>query len=138
GRMSSRDNCFCRGTRCIRPNWRSMERANGGVLCRSILPNSSPLESIAIRLTPPMVARRMKIFRALPILALVYGSSQILAGTARPTVASVHDELNPARFELAVESGYLLGFINSPHSYEIGAEFLTARVRWGVMQSDNW
>ena len=85
-----------------------------------------------------MVARRMKIFRALPTLALVFVCSQTLAGTEGPTVASVHDEFNPERFELAAESGYLLGFINSPHSYEIGAEFLTARVRWGVMQSDNW
>jgi opacity protein-like surface antigen len=42
------------------------------------------------------------------------------------------------RFEFAAESAYLLGFINSPHGYEIGAEFLTARVRWGVVENDSW
>ena len=42
------------------------------------------------------------------------------------------------RFELAVESAYLLGFINSPHSYEIGAEFVTARMRWGGIENDSW
>jgi hypothetical protein len=28
-------------------------------------------------------------------------------------------------------------FINNPHAYEIGAEFLTARMRWGVIQDDS-
>ena len=64
----------------------------------------------------------MKIFRALGILVLIL-ASQTLAGTEGPSAISVHDELNPERFELALESGYLFGFINSPHSYEIGAEF---------------
>jgi lipid A 3-O-deacylase len=82
-----------------------------------------------------MVARRMKILRALMMLVL---ASQTFAGTEGQAVVSVHDQLNPDRFELAVESAYLLGFINSPRSYEIGAEFLTARVRWGVMDRDNW
>src|SRR6266516_3429131 len=36
------------------------------------------------------------------------------------------------------ETGNLFGAINSPASYEIGAEFLTARVRWGVVQDDSW
>lgn len=46
--------------------------------------------------------------------------------------------IDAPRFEFAAESAYLLGFINSPRSYEIGAEFLTARVRWGVMENDSW
>lgn len=29
-------------------------------------------------------------------------------------------------------------FLNNPHAYEIGAEFLTARWRWGVIQNDSW
>ena len=79
----------------------------------------------------------MKIFRALGILVLIL-ASQTFAGTEGPSAISVHDELNPERFELALESGYLFGFINSPHSYEIGAEFLAARVRWGVLDRDDW
>jgi len=78
----------------------------------------------------------MKMFRALIVLAFAL-ASHAFAGPAISSLASV-DQLNPPGFELAVESGYLLGFINSPHSYEIGAEFLTGRVRWGVMDRDDW
>jgi lipid A 3-O-deacylase len=50
----------------------------------------------------------------------------------------LQQEVNAPRFEVAVESAYLFGFINSTHSYEIGAEFLTARVRWGAIENDGW
>jgi lipid A 3-O-deacylase len=43
-----------------------------------------------------------------------------------------------SRFEIAVESAYLFGFINPPHSYEIGADFVTARMRWGGIENDSW
>jgi opacity protein-like surface antigen len=76
----------------------------------------------------------MKLFCAVAAFALV---SQTFAGTGEPAAMSI-EQLNPERFDLALESGYLLGFINSPHSYEIGAEFLTGRVRWGVMDRDDW
>ena len=89
-----------------------------------------------------MVARRMKILRAAgciaSFLAFLLTSSQVFAGEEGSAFTSSMNALDPPRFELAVESAYLLGFINSPHSYEIGAEFLTARVRWGVRQSDGW
>src|SRR6266699_1038302 len=80
----------------------------------------------------------MKIFRIFAGLAVVFASFQAFAGMERPSITSSYDELNPQRFEVAVESGYLFGFINSPHSYEIGAEFLTGRIRWGVVQNDSW
>jgi opacity protein-like surface antigen len=32
----------------------------------------------------------------------------------------------------------LLGTINAPAGYEIGAEFLTGRIRWGVVDNDTW
>lgn len=35
------------------------------------------------------------------------------------------------RTEFAIESAYLLGVFNPPHSYEINADFITARIRWG-------
>lgn len=35
------------------------------------------------------------------------------------------------RCEFSLESAYLLGVFGNPHSYEINANFLTARVRWG-------
>ena len=68
--------------------------------------------------------------------ALVLSCAQTFAGVERETVEGAIGELNPQRFELAVESGYLFGAINPPADYEIGAEFITARVRWGVMQRD--
>src|SRR5438128_9325437 len=64
--------------------------------------------------------------------------SQNFSGIEQPRVATDTEELNPQRFEFAIESGYLFGAINPPASYEIGAEFLTARIRWGVMQGDTW
>jgi hypothetical protein len=48
------------------------------------------------------------------------------------------DGIDAPRFEFAAQSAYLLGAFNNPHSYEIGAEFLTGRVRWGVVQNDSW
>jgi lipid A 3-O-deacylase len=48
------------------------------------------------------------------------------------------EALNPPQFEFAAESAYLLGVFGNPDSYEIGAQFLTARVRWGVKESDSW
>src|SRR5512141_404600 len=83
--------------------------------------------TVAIQSSPPIVGRRMKMFRVSAGFALVFAPLQVFAGMERPTIASSYYELNPQRFEVAVESGYLFGFINSPHSYEIGAEFLTAR-----------
>jgi len=138
-----------------------MASTNGEVRYLSILPNfvaavydrpfdnirrsqnaATEIRSIAIKSTASIVARRMKILRAAAciasLLAFLLTSSQAFAGEEGSAFASSMNALEPPRFELAVESAYLLGFINSPHSYEIGAEFLTARVRWGVRQSDGW
>src|SRR5260370_34787953 len=46
--------------------------------------------------------------------------------------------LDAPRFEMGVESAYLLGVFGNPNSYEIGAEFLTTRVRWGTINTDSW
>src|SRR5580700_3485682 len=74
----------------------------------------------------------MKTLYAFTSCALVLSCAQIFGGVERATVETATDELNPQRFELAVESGYLFGAFNPPTDYEIGAEFITARVRWGV------
>jgi len=60
--------------------------------------------------------------------------SQAFGGVEQPSVTTVTEELNPQRFEFALESGYLFGAINPPADYQILAEFLTARIRWGVVQ----
>ena len=74
---------------------------------------------------------------------LVAAISVFLATTLRtfagPDIASESTGmLDAPRFEMAVESAYLLGVFGNPNSYEIGAEFLTARVRWGTINTDSW
>jgi lipid A 3-O-deacylase len=58
------------------------------------------------------------------------------AGSQDASTAS--EELNPPRFEIAAESGYLLGAFDNPNSYEVGAEFISGRVRWGVNDNEGW
>jgi lipid A 3-O-deacylase len=69
-------------------------------------------------------------------IALVY--SQTFGGTGQERSQLTTEVLNPQRFELAIESGYLFGAINPPQDYQVGAVFLTGRIRWGVMRSDSW
>ena len=64
--------------------------------------------------------------------------SQIFAGVERQVSIAASDEFNPHRFEFALESGYLFGAINPPADYQIGAVFLTERIRWGVIRTDSW
>lgn len=59
-------------------------------------------------------------------------------GTEDRSGAFNDDALNAPRFELAAETGYLFGFIRNPIPYRIGAEFITARMRWGTIQNDGW
>jgi lipid A 3-O-deacylase len=80
----------------------------------------------------------MKPLRASTACAIILACTQTFGGTEQPRVEATTEELNPQRFELAVESGYLFGAINPTADYQIGAEFLTARVRWGVVQGDTW
>src|SRR5881396_1368296 len=78
----------------------------------------------------------MKIYRVAIALVFFFMASRAFAGTQITNEnASV---LEAPRFEVALESAYLLGVFGNPNSYEIGAEFLTARVRWGVVQNDSW
>src|SRR6266542_4534789 len=82
------------------------------------------------------LARRMKTLHAFTACAIVLVYSQTFGGTEQQRTEATMEVLDPHRFELAVESGYLFGAINPPTGYEIGAEFLTARVRWGGVRSE--
>ena len=76
---------------------------------------------------------------ALATLALLLCLTSVPARAAgEASLSSPADLLDPPRFEVAAESAYLMCFINNPHGYEVAAEFLTGRVRWGVVQSDDW
>src|SRR5436309_15882114 len=76
----------------------------------------------------------MKMLCALGACALLAVYSQAFGGVEQPSVTTVTEELNPQRFEFALESGYLFGAINPPADYQILVEFLTARIRWGVVE----
>ena len=48
------------------------------------------------------------------------------------------DQLEAPTLEIAAESGYLWGSLANPNSYEVGAQFITARLRWGTIENDGW
>jgi len=64
--------------------------------------------------------------------------SQMFAGVEREVSVAASDDFNPDRIEFALETGYLFGAINPPTDYQIGALFLTERIRWGVVRTDSW
>src|SRR5216117_318656 len=75
----------------------------------------------------------------LPVAAISVFLATALRTFAGPEIASESTGvLDAPRFEMALESAYLLGVFGNPNSYEIGAEFLTARVRWGTINTDSW
>jgi Lipid A 3-O-deacylase (PagL) len=57
--------------------------------------------------------------------------SACLATAGPPSNSPNVSTETPPRFEFSIESAYLLGFAGNPHSYEVNANFLTARARWG-------
>ena len=80
----------------------------------------------------------MKIVFHVAFTAFVaFAVAPVHAGTSTAS-GSPPDILDPPRFELAAESGYLLGVFGNPDSYEIGPEFLVGRVRWGVNNTESW
>jgi len=48
------------------------------------------------------------------------------------------DDSDPASFEMAAETAYMLGVIGNPNSYEIGAQFVTARWRFGPVYREGF
>ncbi len=84
--------------------------------------------------------------RTLCLLPLIAGVALLLTGRAQagevaaPTSADkilANNEFIVPQFEFATETAYLLSFIGNPNAYEIGAQFFTARVRWGVNRDDD-
>src|SRR5256714_316694 len=81
----------------------------------------------------------MKSFRV-ALVALLLGSFAPLAGAATDRI-STHfstDAVEAPNFEVATETAYMLGIIANPNSYEVAAQFFTARWRWGGIERDSW
>src|SRR5207237_7270299 len=73
---------------------------------------------------------RLMRWRAGMIIALAVAMGSLAsAGTESSASSTVSEE--PPRFDFALETAYLFGAVNPPANYEISANFLTARVRWG-------
>jgi len=80
----------------------------------------------------------MKAVRICAACVALWICSHSSAGGERQSTVNAIEEFNPHRFELALDTGYLFGAINPPTDYQIGAVFLTGRIRWGVVRSDSW
>jgi hypothetical protein len=78
-------------------------------------------------------SRGMRIWGAAVAISMMLLSASVLAEGQNTN--SSREDLDPPRFEVAAQTGYLLGVFGNPHSYEIGPEFLAGRVRWGVNDS---
>jgi len=78
----------------------------------------------------------MKNTRASAVLLFFSICLRVFGGTPETRVEATTPQFNPQRFDFALESAYLLGAINAPTGYEIGVEFLTARIRWGMIDRD--
>ena len=73
---------------------------------------------------------RLMRWRVPMIIAVAAATASFApAGTESSVNSTVAQE--PPRFDFALETAYLFGAINPPANYEISANFLTARVRWG-------
>jgi hypothetical protein len=81
----------------------------------------------------------MKIFR-LALLALLLGSFSPLANAATDRISThfSNETVEAPNFEVAAETAYMLGIIGNPNSYEVAAQFFTARWRWGGIERDSW
>jgi len=60
------------------------------------------------------------------------------AGDRISTHFSSSEVMDAPNFEMSAETAYLVGIIGNPNSYEVAAQFFTARWRWGVVEKDSW
>jgi lipid A 3-O-deacylase len=60
------------------------------------------------------------------------------AGSDRVSTHFTPDDSDATSFEMATETAYMLGVIGNPNSYEIGAQFLTARWRFGPVYREGF
>ena len=85
----------------------------------------------------------MRLSRWWPLcfIALSLGAAPVLrAGEtdakSAQTEATPREEVFAPHFEFSAESAYLLSVAGNPNNYEIGAQFLSGRLRWGVNDND--
>lgn len=81
----------------------------------------------------------MKNFRIIfAFLLLVLCAPRARGAGDRVSTHFTPDDSDAPSFELATETAYMLGIINNPNSYEIGAQFITARWRFGPVYREGF
>ena len=81
----------------------------------------------------------MKLCRiAIAVLLLGMFAPLARAGDRISTHFSSAEVVDAPSFELAAETSYMVGIIGNPNSYDVAAQFFTARWRWGTIQKDGW
>ena len=73
----------------------------------------------------------MKARGVLLVIVAMANMQAALAGLEHVESAPTTAGEEAPRTEFAIESSYLFGVFNPPQSYEINANFITARMRWG-------
>ena len=84
--------------------------------------------------------RTLSLLALLALLGAIFARGAEAGEAAIPAPPSAvvsTDELEPPHFEFATETAYLLSILGNPNNYEIGAQFFTARWRWGVNRDDD-
>jgi lipid A 3-O-deacylase len=81
----------------------------------------------------------MKILRILSVFFLASICAPLARGGGdRVSTHFTPDDSDAPSFEMATETAYMLGVIGNPNSYEIGAQFLTARWRFGPVYREGF
>lgn len=82
----------------------------------------------------------MKLFRiALVFLLLgLFAPVAPAAGDRISTHFTSSEAVDAPSFELAAETAYMVGIIGNPNSYDVAAQFFTARWHWGTIERDSW
>ena len=89
------------------------------------------LDAIAIVTGRNIVPSSMKRRSPFLLIAAIASVQAVLGGIEHAESVPTITGGETPRTEFASESAYLLGVFNPPHSYEINADFITARIRWG-------
>ena len=81
----------------------------------------------------------MKILRVICAFLLVSLCAPLArGGSDRVSTHFTPDDSDAPSFEMATETAYMLGVIGNPNSYEIGAQFVTARWRFGPVYREGF
>lgn len=81
----------------------------------------------------------MKFFRlALCVAFFSFFAALTEATPDRISTRFTSETVEAPGFEISAQTAYMLGIIANPNSYEVAAQFFTARWRWGGIERDSW